>query len=504
MADKRDLLLTLVFLHFIDEKFVAQTEVIKQECVTQGYTAEQTQILLDAPSSYEKASVFYVPTNCRWNIITTLPADKSLPTRLDGIVKALEDTTDTLRGTLPTNIFTSSQITPNILKQVIDEVSKITSARFPEADLIGHVYEYFLQAFAFQLKDNKEEGEFYTPYSIVNLIAHLIEPIDGTIYDPCCGSGGMFVQSMKVIQSFGKDPKRVMMYGQEMQPETWRLAKMNLAVRGIINQDLGKKPASTFTDDQHPNKKMDYIITNPPFNLKKWREENQLHNDPRWTGYEVPPISNANYAWVLHILYKLNPQRGIAGFLLANGALSDSDTIAIRKQLIENDKVEAIIVLPRDMFYSTDISVTLWILNQNKYGGEWHERQLRNRTEEILFMDLRTWTQNIYEKSYVQFSQEQIDEVCDIYHRWQMVGIDGKRYERPELYRSVGKEEIVKNEYSLVPSRYIQFIDRDRDLDTNTILKQSFSNINDLIIQSARVGKTLQEAMKVLERRWTV
>src|SRR5699024_1083647 len=232
----------------------------------------------------------------------------------------------------------------------------------PEIDLIGRVYEYFLQKFSI---DGGKKGEFYTPKSIVNLIANMIDPYSGIVYDPCCGSGGMFVQSMKFIESHNGNKKNVSIYGQEQNRETFKLAKMNLALRGI-GANLGDEPADTFAKDLHKDLKADYIMANPPFNLKSWRGEKELLKDERWQGYDVPPVSNANYAWILNIVSKLSTN-GIAGFLLANGALNASGVeYKIRKNLIENNLVEAVVVLPRDMFYSTDISVTLWIINKNK------------------------------------------------------------------------------------------------------------------------------------------
>lgn len=204
--------------------------------------------------------------------------------------------------------------------------------------------------------------------------------------------------------------------------------------------------------------------------MKKYAEYGGFETDPRWQGYGIPPASNANYAWILHILNKLNVSRGIAGFLLANGALDDSDTQEIRKQLIESDKVEAIIVLPRNMFYSTDISVTLWILNNNKKGGSWHGRQLRDRTGEILFIDLRTWNNNIYEKKYVRLSETAIDRVRQIYFNWQTENF--VEYAEPELYYTAHRDEIQKKGYSLVPSRYIEFIDRDTEIDYQSALSE--------------------------------
>ena len=214
----------------------------------------------------------------------------------------------------------------------------------------------------------------------------------GAATDPACGSGGMFIQSAELVKSKQGSISSVNVYGQEKEAATYRLAKMNLALRGISHH-LGDMSDSSFTNDLHKGLYFDYIMANPPFNLKGWYDEN-LQNDPRWTDYGTPPASNANYAWILHMLSHLKKSNGVAGFLLANGALNDSDTLEIRKRLIQNDKVEAIIVLPRELLITTDFSVTLWILNQNKKGGNYHGRNLRNREHEILFMDLRTWTEN--------------------------------------------------------------------------------------------------------------
>lgn len=496
MADKRDLLLTLVFLRFIGEKFTLKRREVAQRLITVDGVAEDSQeygFFLNQSSFYDDC--FYLTEEVRWETIKSMPASVDLALNLDNIISALERDEKTLRGALPQKIFTKAQLEPKVLKSVIDEVNKISQERFHEKDLIGRVYEYFLQAFA--LNAEKEEGEFYTPHSIVELIASLIEPFDGTIYDPCCGSGGMFVQSVKFVEAHGGNTNAVNVYGQERDPDTYRLAKMNLAVRGI-SHNLGDRPASTFQNQHHADKKMDYIMANPPFNLKKWRAEDELTTDPRWDGYGLPPVSNANYAWILHMLSKLEVTRGIAGFLLANGALSDEDSVNIRQKLIENDKVEAIIVLPRNMFYSTDISVTLWILNQNKKGGLWHSRQQRSRQGEILFMDLRTWNENIYEKKYVQFLPEQIEKVVEIYHRWQADGSDGTNFAEPELYRSVGIEEIKENGWSLVPSRYIEFVDRDSNIDYESVMSASSKTVASLLARQEANDAALRKAFATL------
>ena len=241
-------------------------------------------------------------------------------------------------------------------------------------------------------------------------------------------------------------------------------------------------------------------MANPPFNLKGWYNDN-LKNDVRWSDYDTPPESNANYAWILHMLSHLKRQSGVAGFLLANGALGDTDAQNIRQKLIENDKVEAIIVLPRELFITTDISVTLWILNQNKKCGSYHGRSLRNREHEILFMDLRTWTENPVkgeQKKKVELKADQIKRATEIYFNWQTVGIDGTHYEKPELYRSVGIDELKANDYSLVPSRYIEFVDRDSNIDYDKVLSQTAQCVSELLKLQKSNDETLRNALKQL------
>ena len=345
LNDKRDLLLTLVFLRFIGEKFVDEQQRLYKMALDNGMTdEEEIQAFVNEPSMYSGAP--FVPEAARWDKLVEQPGTK-LNAALDDALQALEESGDTFRSCVRLGLFSSINLSPNVVKQVVDEVSKISHKTFgTERDLIGRVYEYFLKSFA--VNATKEEGEFYTPHDIVELIAAFIEPFDGTLYDPCCGSGGMFVQCAKYVEEKQGDIMQVNVYGQEQDPATYRLAKMNLAMRGISHH-LGERNASTFTKDMHRGLTCDYIMANPPFNLKKWYSP-ELSNDARWADYGLPPEGNANYAWILHILSKLKPQRGVAGFLLANGALGDGDTVTIRQKLIEADKVEAIVVLPRELF----------------------------------------------------------------------------------------------------------------------------------------------------------
>lgn len=492
MTDKRDLLLTLVFLKFIGDRFNARKAEILAENADDPGLAE---IAVKTASFYKQAGVFFLPDECLWSELIKTES-RNMAVAFDTAIAKLEQNEEKLRNALPQQIFTKTALEPGVIRSVVDDINRIDPARFTEKDLIGRVYEYFLQAFS--VNADKEEGEFYTPRSIVELIASLIEPFDGTIYDPCCGSGGMFVQSAKFIEAHGGNTHHVTVYGQESEPSTFRLAKMNLAVRGI-SYHLGDKAASTFTHDHHKDRRMDYIMANPPFNLKKYWSP-QLDDDPRWGDYGTPPDSNANYAWILHMLSKLDVRRGVAGFLLANGALDDSDTLAIRRKLLENDKVEAIIVLPRNMFYSTDISVTLWILNNNKKGGMWHGRRLRNREHEFLFVDLRTWNTNIYEKKYVEFIPEQIEEVCRIYHNWQTLENAAKpaTYACPELYCSAGIKEVEEKNWCLAPSRYIEFVDRDQALDFDAVLSDVGAKSSVLISRQKENQEKLIAAFKTL------
>jgi type I restriction enzyme M protein len=325
----------------------------------------------------------------------------------------------------------------------------------------------------------------------------MIEPFDGTLYDPCCGSGGMFIQSAELVKAKRGDISCINIYGQEKDAATYRLAKMNLALRGISHH-LGETNDSSFTHDLHKGLYFNYIMANPPFNQTGWYDDNLKH-DTRWADYTTNLPGKANYPWILHILSHLKPLDGVAGFLLANGALGDTDTVDIRQKLIQNDKVEAIIILPRELFFTVDISATLWILNQNKKEGDYHGRKLRNREHEILFMDLRTWTENPVKgenKKKVRLTTEQIERAAKIYHTWQNEGTNGAKYEVPELYRSVGMEEIKQNGWSLVPSKYIKFIDHDLEIDFPSEMKRIQQEMQDILVQEKQSQKMLKDAFR--------
>ena len=494
--EKRDMMLTLVFLRFIGEKYEDGVEKLRQTLLEQGLDPDDENI---RAAFFDDATftdgTYNLPPEARWSAIINTPAPK-LNVALDNALHSIASGSKQLKGCFVEGTFTTRNLAANDIKKLIDEVNKISHKKFgEEKDLIGRVYEYFLKEFA--VNATKEEGEFYTPHDVVQLIATMIEPYDGTLYDPCCGSGGMFIQSAALVKSKQGDINRINVYGQEKEPATYRLAKMNLALRGI-SHNLGETSDSSFLNDLHKGLYFDYIMANPPFNLKNWYDST-LEHDPRWADYQTPPESNGNYAWILHILSHLKKQSGVAGFLLANGTLNDSDTLEIRKKLIQNDKVEAIIVLPRELFITTDISVTLWILNQNKKGGSYHGRNLRHRTHEILFMDLRTWTENPVKgenKKKVLLDSTQIARAADIYHTWQSEGTDGSRYEVPELYRSVGIAEIEQNNWTLTPSKYIEFIDHDLKIDYEKEMARIQAEMQEVMKQEKKSQQMLEDAFR--------
>ena len=498
--EKRDLMLTLIFLRFIGEKYEDGVQVLKDKLVSEGLNPDDPAIFA---AFFEDATfadgTFPLPPEAQWSTIINSPSNE-LNVNLDKALRQISTDVPALRGCFVEGTFTTRNLAPNDIKKVVDEVNKISHKQFGEhRDLIGYVYEYFLKEFA--VNATKEEGEFYTPHDVVQLIATMIEPFDGTLYDPCCGSGGMFIQSTDLIKAKQGDISRVNIYGQEKEPATYRLAKMNLALRGL-SHNMGAEADSTFTNDLHKGIAFDYIMANPPFNLKDWYNDN-LKNDPRWADFKTPPESNANYAWILHMLSHLKASYGVAGFLLANGALGDDDGTAplIRQKLIELDRVEAIIVLPRELFITTDISVTMWILNMNKKGGTYHGRKLRNREKEILFMDLRQWTENPVkgeQKKKVLLKTDQIERAAEIYHKWQSEGTDGATYAVPELYKSVHFDEIKKNNFSLVPSRYIEFVDRDQSIDYEKVMSEAAEKVSEILARQEANRTALEKAFAAL------
>lgn len=514
----------LVFLKFASLKFEKRREEILN---SEDYR------FVDMPSFYEEKNVFYIPEQARWSLIKNNARSKKITLKvmeggelkdkdfklgmlIDHALEELEKCNSQLKGALPVGTYNKAGLPESNLASLIDEIDKIhEDPEHPMNDLIGKTYQYMLNAFAIKTAD--EKGEFYTPDNIVDLITTLIEPYKGKVYDPCCGSGGMFIQSYKFVESHRGDVNSISVYGQESNPDTWKLAKMNLGIRGIP-ANLGKINADTFSNDQHKDEKFDFIIANPPFNLPDWRTKDGLINDSRWKGYGVPPVSNANYAWILHMLSKLS-LNGVAGFLLANGALGDTDTTEIRKNLIKNGKIEAIIILPREMFYYTDISVTLWIMNNNKGSHkviqDGKEVLLRDRTNDVLFIDLRTKGHKTSE-GYIELDEEERLAVKKTLNSWQSPDWKELYKDIPEYCQSCTIDEIrngITNKkqkengtniqisekdslWSLVPSKYIEFVDHDLDIDFEKEMARIQKEMKELLQEEKESQKKLEEAFR--------
>ena len=457
-SEYKHVVLSLIFLKFASDKFSER----RQEMVKAGQ-----EKYVDMVEFYTMSNVFYLPEESRWSYIQANAKQDDLTIKVDTALHTIEKSNKSLAGALPDNYFSRLDLDRSKLAALIDTISNINTIADKSQDVVGRVYEYFLSNFA--LAEGKGKGEFYTPKTIVNLIAELIEPYKGKIYDPCCGSGGMFVQSMKFVENHHGSTKEISIYGQEGTTTTLKLAKMNLAIRGI-SANLGVKADDTFFKDQHPDLKADFIMANPPFNQKDWRASDELVDDPRWSGYEAPPTGNANYGWILHMVSKLS-ENGMACFILANGALSgDGQEKAIRKKLIENHLVEAIIILPQNMFYTTNISVTLWVLNKNKKARIVQRgditRDYRNREKEVLFLDLREIGEP-FEKKFIQFSEKNRADVTKTFHTWQETRAAKEYQNIPEYCYSATIEDIRGKDYSLVPSKYIEFVNRDENIDFN-------------------------------------
>lgn len=469
-SEYKHVVLGLIFLKFASDKF----EERRRELIADG-----KEKYLEMKEFYNMSNIFFLPEESRWSFVIENSKQNDIALKIDTALHTIEKNNPALKGALPDNYFSRLNMDVSKLAALLDTINNIDTIKDKQTDIVGRVYEYFLSKFA--LAEGKGKGEFYTPKSIVNLIAEMIEPYKGVIYDPACGSGGMFVQSIKFIENHHGNKKEISIYGQEYTATTYKLAKMNLAIRGIA-ANLGDVAADTFGRDQHPDLKADYIMANPPFNQKDWRAADELVDDPRWRGYDVPPTSNANYAWILNMVAKLS-ENGVAGFILANGALSGGgEEYKIRRKLIENDIVEAVVILPQNMFYTTNISVTLWILNKNKKAKTVPlpdaTRNYRDRQNEILFLDLRE--KGIpFEKKYTQFSEENILEITQAYHNWQT---DLSQYQNvPEFSYSATLEEIATKDFSLVPSKYIEFVNRDENIDFDEKMKVLQGEFTDLL-----------------------
>ncbi len=439
-AEYKHVVLGLIFLKYISDVFEE-----KHRDLAARQESEYTDP--EDPDEYRAVNIFWVPPEARWSALLANARQPIIGKLVDEAMLAIERDNPTLKGVLPKD-YAHPRLDKQRLGQLIDLVGNIGlgDKENRSKDILGRVYEYFLSQFA--SAEGKKGGQFYTPRSIVQLLVEMLAPYRGRVYDPCCGSGGMFVQSEKFVEAHGGRVGDISIYGQESNHTTWRLAKMNLAIRGIEG-NLGKEHADSFHRDLHPDLRADFVLANPPFNDSDWRG-GLLRDDRRWQ-YGVPPASNANYAWVQHFIYHLAPS-GRAGFVLANGSMSSNQSGEgeIRKAIVEADLVDCMVALPGQLFYSTQIPVCLWFIARDK-----RNHRLRDRRGEVLFIDARGLGTMI-DRTHRELSDDDIGQIAGTYHAWRGDGDSAASYaDIPGFCKAATLEEIRQHGHILTPGRYV-------------------------------------------------
>lgn len=441
-SEYKNVVLGLLFLKYVSDAF----EEKHSELSDDEYADPEDQ------DEYLAENIFWVPKEARWSYIKKNAKKPEIGQIIDAAMIAIEKENDSLRGVLPKD-YARPALDKTRLGETIDLFSfKVGDQASRSKDVLGRVYEYFLSKFA--SAEGKNGGEFYTPTSIVKLLVEMLEPYKGRVYDPCCGSGGMFVQSEKFVEEHQGKLGDIAVYGQESNPTTWRLCKMNLAIRGI-DGNIGEHNADTFHKDLHKGLKADYILANPPFNISDWGGE-KLRDDVRWS-FGTPPVGNANFAWIQHMVSKLAPS-GTAGFVLANGSMSTSTAgeLDIRRNLVNADLVECIVTLPGQLFYSTQIPVCLWFVTRNKAA-----KGQRDRKGEILFLDARKLGY-MADRTHKEFSEEDIKKIADTFHAWR--GTNEQSFEDIAGFcKAATLDEVRGHEYILTPGRYVGLEDVEED-----------------------------------------
>jgi len=490
-AEYKHIVLGLIFLKYISDAFDELYE--KLQAGEDDPSSEWAGADPEDKDEYKAENVFFVPEEARWSYLLTKAKQPDIGKVVDAAMDAIEKENPSLRDVLP-KVFARGNLDPTSLGGLIDLIGNIAlgHAKARSADLLGHVFEYFLGEFA--LAEGKKGGQFYTPRSVVELLVEMLEPYKGRVLDPCCGSGGMFVQSEKFVEDHQGKINDISIYGQESNQTTWRLAKMNLAIRHIDSSQVKWNNEGSFLNDAHKDLKADYVIANPPFNDSDWSGD-LLRKDGRWK-YGTPPTGSANYAWIQHFLYHLNPN-GQAGFVLAKGALTSksSGEGEIRKQLVEARLVDCIVNLPAKLFLNTQIPACLWFMSRNKANGKF-----RNRTDEILFIDARNLGHLINRRTK-EFSEEDIATIAGTYHAWRNKepspsgrGQGEGEYEDIKGFCNSATIERVKElDYVLTPGRYVGLPDDEDDFDFKERFSQLKAEFEAQLTEEAKLNALIAE-----------
>ncbi len=488
-SEYKHIVLGLVFLKYVSDRFEERREAIEETLSnpdSDDYipNAERRARLVEDRDEYTSHNVFWVPSEARWNHIQDRAKLPSIGQDIDAAMDLVEKENPSLRGVLPRN-YGREGLDKGRLGQLVDLIGSIgftESDDHGSDDVLGRVYEYFLGQFAGK-ETGKDAGAFYTPRSIVKTLVEMLEPYEGRVYDPACGSGGMFVQSAEFVRAHGGRRTDISIYGQEYTDTTWKLAKMNLALRGI-EADLGDHSDDSFANDLHPDLPADFVIANPPFNVSNWWHP-KLESDPRWK-YRLPPESNANFAWVQHFIYHLSP-KGTAGFVLANGSLSSktSGEGEIRRKLIEADLVDCIVAMPDRLFYNTGIPVSLWFVSKDRHGNG-H----RKRVGEVLFIDARKLGRMETRRLRV-LDDADIAKIADTYHAWR--NHDGTYEDIPGFAKSAPLEEITKHDFVLTPGRYVG--SEEAEIDDEPI-EEKVERLKKELFDEFERGRLLEEVVR--------
>lgn len=490
-SEYKHVVLGLIFLKYVSDAFEEKHAFLKDK-EPEGYDPED-------PDEYRAENIFWIPPESRWSRLQNHARQPEIGKHVDDAMDAIERENPSLKNVLPKD-YAREALDKQRLGQVIDLIGniKVGDENARSRDVLGRVYEYFLSRFASD--EGKGGGEFYTPRCIVKLLVEMLEPYQGRVYDPCCGSSGMFVQSVEFIRAHAsgngngeKTPRGakvdISIYGQELNYTTWRLAKMNLAIRGIEGQIA---QGDCFHDDRHPDLKADFILANPPFNIKDWGGE-RLTEDKRWE-YGIPPKGNANFAWMQHIVHHLSPT-GTAGFVLANGSMSSSQSAesAIRKSLIEADLVDCMIALPGQLFYTTQIPACLWFLARDRGNG-----RFRDRGGEILFIDARKLG-HMVDRTHRDFSEEDIARIAGTYHAWRGKEEKDGYVDIPGFCKSASLDEVNEHDGILVPGRYVGWEALEEDDEPfEQKMDRLVAQLREQQAESAKLDARIADNMKAL------